>query len=265
MELNYKYYKKYLKYKQKYINVSQYPQNIVQLSEKVIESPDGIVQLGGNISLWGYIQNILSNISVKDKIVANTILASLGISFDNLSYKNYPNKDEGTLISRRTEFIKLLQMWKNNNLKTHTALILDMYKNDLDIIKIKVFELIKINNNIVFNKHEICSWIKTKVFYDSENELLSYLRNFYNDIFQYCDNEIIINVLITWLKNIYNNLNNNKKSDILNEYSKFCILIILFSYSNISIIDSFNKNRLSKIIYKIINFYQDFINLKKNK
>jgi hypothetical protein len=226
-----------LKYKQKYINA-------------------------GNISLWGYIQNILSNISAEDKIVANTILPSLGISFDNLSYKNYPNKDEGTLISRRTEFIKLLQMWKNNNLKTHTALILDMYKNDLDIIKIKVFELIK--TNIVTNEHEIRSWIKTKVFSDSENELLTYLKIFYNDILQYCDNEIIINVLITWLKNIYNNLNNNKKSDILNEYSKFSILIILFSYSNISTLDSFNKNRLSKIIYKIINFYQDFINLKKN-
>jgi hypothetical protein len=226
-----------LKYKQKYINA-------------------------GNISLWGYIQNILSNISAEDKIVANTILPSLGISFDNLSYKNYPNKDEGTLTSRRTEFIKLLQMWKNNNLNTHTALILDMYKNDLDIIKTLVFELIK--TNIVTNEHEIRSWIKTKVFSDSENELLTYLKIFYNDILQYCDNEIIINVLITWLKNIYNNLNNNKKSDILNEYSKFCILIILFSYSNISTLDSFNKNRLSKIIYKIINFYQDFINLKKN-
>ena len=76
MELNDKYYKKYLKYKQKYINVLEYqdivqlslkviesPDGIVQLSEKVIESPDGIVQHGGNISLWGYIQNILSNIS----------------------------------------------------------------------------------------------------------------------------------------------------------------------------------------------------------
>jgi len=227
-----------LKYKQKYINA-------------------------GNISLWGYIQNILSNISAEDKIVANTILPSLGISFDNLSYKNYPNKDEGTLTSRRTEFIKLLQTWKNNNLNTHTALILDMYKNDLDIIKTLVFELIK--TNIVTNEHEIRSWIKTKVFSDSENELLTYLKIFYNDILQYCDNEIIINVLITWLKNIYNNLNNNKKYNILNEYSKFYILIILFSYSTITNLDSFNKHRLSKIIYKIINFYQDFINLKKNK
>jgi hypothetical protein len=138
-----------------------------------------------------------------------------------------------------------------------------MYKNDLDIIKTLVFELIK--TNIVTNEHEIRSWIKTKVFSDSEDKLLSYLKIFYNDILQYCDNEIIINVLITWLKNIYNNLNNNKKINILNEYSKFCILLILFSYSIINTLDNFNKNRLSKLIYKIINFYQDFINLKKNK
>ena len=111
MELNDIYYKKYLKYKKKYL------------------------QQGGNVSLWGYIQNIISNLSSEDKIIANAILPSLGLSFDNISYKNYPNKEKGSLISRRTEFFELLQKWKKNNLNIYNTLILNMYKNDLDMYK----------------------------------------------------------------------------------------------------------------------------------
>ena len=163
MKSNDKYYNKYLKYKKKYL------------------------QYGGNISLWGYIQNIISNISSEDKIIANTILPSLGLSFDNLSYKNYPNKEEGNLISRRIEFIKLLHKWKENNLNIHTTLILNMYKNDLNIINNKVLELANTNNNILPTKEQ-------------EIELIPYLKNFYNDILQNCDNEIIENMFITWFK-----------------------------------------------------------------
>ena len=215
MKSNDKNYNKYLKYKKKYL------------------------QYGGNISLWGFIQNIISNLSSEDKIIANTILPSLGLSFDNLSYKNYPNKEEVSLESRRTEFIKLLQKWKQNNLNIHTTLILDMYKNDLDIIKNKVLQLA--NNNSIPTKEQ-------------EIELVPYLKKFYNDILQNCDNEIIENMLITWFKTIYNYLDNDKR--------KFCILLILLSYLNNCDLDEFNKNRLSKIISNILNFLQDFINIK---
>ena len=224
IKLNDKYYYKYLKYKKKYL---QYGSS------------------SSNITLWGYIQNIISNISSEDKIIANTILPSLGLSFDNLSYKNYPNDkpEEGTIISRRTEFIKLLQKWKENNLNIHTTLILDMYKNDLDIIKNKVLQLGSANNNILPTKKQ-------------EIELFPYLKHFYNDILQYCDNKIIEIVLITWFKTIYSYLDIDKRT--------FCILLILLSYLNNcdNTTNSLNKKRLSKIISNILIFLQDFINIK---
>ena len=118
-----------------------------------------------------------------------------------------------------------------------------MYKNDLDIIKTKVFELIKNNNNIFPTKeHGI--------------DLYPYLKNFFNDILQYCDNETIENILITWFKTISQYLDNNKKA-----YT-FCILLILLSYLNNCNLDKSEKKRLSNIIYNILNFLQDFINIK---
>ena len=212
-----KYYNKYLKYKKKYL------------------------QYGGNISLWGYIQNIISNISAEDKNTANTILPSLGLSFDNLSYQNYPNKEEGTIISRRIEFIKLLQKWRKNNGNIYTTLILNMYKNEFNIIKIKCEKIANTNTNIIPTREQ-------------EIDLFPYLETFYNDILQYCDNEIIENVLITWFKTIYNNLDIDKRT--------FCILLILLSYLNNCNLDKFNKNRFYKIIFNILNHLQNFINIK---
>jgi len=211
----------------------------MDLKNRYLKYKNKYLQLGGKISLWGYIQNIISNLSSQNKIIANTILPSLGLSFDNLSYKNYPNEEDGSLLSRRTEFIKLLQTWRNNNLNIHTILILDMYKNDLSIIKTEVVKLT--NDNLLLTK-------------DQENKLFPYLKKFYNDILEYCDNEIIENVLITWFKTTFNYLDKDKRT--------FCIMIILLSYLNNCDIDKFNKNRLSKIISKILNYLQDFINIK---
>ena len=211
----------------------------MDLKNRYLKYKNKYLQLGGKISLWGYIQNIISNLSSQNKIIANTILPSLGLSFDNLSYKNYPNEEDGSLLSRRTEFIKLLQTWRNNNLNIHTILILDMYKNDLSIIKTEVVKLT--NDNLLLTK-------------DQENKLFPYLKKFYNDILEYCDNEIIENVLITWFKTTFNYLDKDKRT--------FCIMIILLSYLNNCDIDKFNKNILYKIIYKILNYLQDFINIK---
>lgn len=211
----------------------------MDLKNRYLKYKNKYLQLGGKISLWGYIQNIISNLSSQNKIIANTILPSLGLSFDNLSYKNYPNEEDESLISRREEFIKLLQDWRDNNLNIHTILILDMYKNDLNIIKTEVDKMA--NDNLLLTKEQ-------------ENKLFPYLKNFYNDILQYCDNEIIENVLITWFRTTFNYLDKDKRT--------FCILIILLSYVNNCDIDKFNKNRLSKIISKILNYLQDFINIK---
>ena len=211
----------------------------MDLKNRYLKYKNKYLQLGGKISLWGYIQNIISNLSSQNKIIANTILPSLGLSFDNLSYKNYPNEEDGSLISRREEFIKLLQNWRENNLNIHTILILDMYENDLNIIKTEVDKMS--NDNLLLTKEQ-------------ENKLFPHLKNFYNDILQYCDNEIIENVLITWFRTTFNYLDKDKRT--------FCIMIILLSYLNNCDIDKFNKNRLSKIISKILNYLQDFINIK---
>ena len=211
----------------------------MDLKNRYLKYKNKYLQLGGKISLWGYIQNIISNLSSQNKITANTILPSLGLSFDNLSYKNYPNEKDENLISRREEFIKLLHDWRDNNLNIHTILILDMYKNDLNIIKTEVDKMT--NDNLLLTKEQ-------------ENKLFPYLKNFYNDILQYCDNEIIENVLITWFRTTYTYLDKDKRT--------FCIMIILLSYVNNCDIDKFNKNRLSKIISKILNYLQDFINIK---
>ena len=208
------YTNKYLKYKLKYL------------------------QYGGKISLWGYIQNIISHLSSENKMIANTILPALGLSFDNIAYKNYPNKEDNNIKTIRIEFIKLLQKWKNNNLDLYITLILDMYKTELNIIKHNLEKLY--NNNIYPSKEQ------KKILYP-------YIINFFNDILKYCDNEIIENILITWYKNNFKDVDINERT--------FYILLLLLSYLNYSKINKFNKDRFTKIIYNILKSLDNFINL----
>ena len=208
------YINKYLKYKLKYL------------------------QYGGKLSLWGYIQNIISNLSSENKMIANTILPALGLSFDNIAYKNYPNKEDNNIKTIRIEFIKLLQKWKNNNLDLYITLILDMYKTELNIIKDNLEKLY--NNNIYPSKEQ------KKILYP-------YIINFFNDILKYCDNEIIENILITWYKNNFKDVDINERT--------FYILLLLLSYLNYSKINKFNKDRFTKIIYNILKSLDNFINL----
>ena len=201
MNSNNQYYNKYLKYKKKY------------------------TQYGGTISLWGYIQNLISNLTNEDKIVANTILPALGLSFDNIAYKNYPIKEDNSILKVRIDFIKLLQKWKTNNLSIYTTLILDMYKYDLNIVKTEVLKLY--DDNIYPTQEQ-------------KIKLLPYIKKFYDDILQYCDDDVIENILLIWCKTSYESLDNDEQT--------FCILISLLSYLINPNINKFNKNNILKII-----------------
>ena len=113
-----------------------------------------------------------------------------------------------------------------------------MYKTELNIIKDNLEKLY--NNNIYPSKEQ------KKILYP-------YIINFFNDILKYCDNEIIENILITWYKNNFKDVDINERT--------FYILLLLLSYLNYSKINKFNKDRFTKIIYNILKSLDNFINL----